>query len=102
MRAVIRLPKERRTRELRIGSDTGLVGVTRYLGHVPEELAGLASAVSERLNDWDINVNPGLLPMSDGDLVVPDIAATAADGRTIAVECFIAGTQLRYGADLSK
>lgn len=86
--AQIRLPREKRRLSLRVGSDTGLIGETRFLGHVPEELSDLGAVLGQRLDGWAVDLQPGLLPLPSGELVVPDLGLVDEQRRSLAVECF--------------
>lgn len=71
---------------LLLSDELGLPGDSAFLGHVPEEIAALATTLRERQPDWTWQ-DPQLLPHPDGEVVVPDLQV-AIGGRTVAVEFF--------------
>lgn len=50
----------------------GLPGDTAFLGHVPEELRDLGAAIAAACPEWRLD-EPQLLPLPDGEIVVPDL-----------------------------
>ena len=71
---------------LALDHDTGLVGDTHFLGHLPDELRGVATQLAAKLPGWSIE-DGQLLPLPSGELVVPDLQVVA-DGATVPVELF--------------
>ncbi len=71
---------------LELSDDTGLVGDTAFLGHVPEELRALADALAAKFPAWTME-EPQLLPLPGGELVVPDLQLVV-DGKRCAIELF--------------
>jgi len=54
---------------------------------VPEELRDLKARLGEGCPEWTLDDTPALVVLDDGEVVVPDLAVTAA-GRTWTVELF--------------
>lgn len=72
--------------ELLLSHEDGLRGDTAFLGHVPEELRALESALAGRLDGWT-SVEPAPLPLPSGELVVPDLRLERG-GRGVSIELF--------------
>jgi predicted nuclease of restriction endonuclease-like RecB superfamily len=65
---------------------TGLPGQRLSAGFVPPELRELITDLTAKLPTWTF-VEPTLLPLPSGEIVVPDLAVQAGD-RTVQIELF--------------
>ena len=63
-----------------------LPGDSAFLGHVPDELRELTTALAGACPGWKLE-EPQLLPLPDGEIVVPDLQLRA-DGATWRIELF--------------
>ncbi len=71
---------------LELDQDTGLVGDSHFLGHLPDELRGIADQLAAKLPGWSVE-DGQLLPLPSGELVVPDLQV-GVDGALFPVELF--------------
>ncbi|MBA3939348.1 MAG: DUF790 family protein, partial [Planctomycetes bacterium] len=71
---------------LELDQDAGLVGDSHFLGHLPDELRGIADQLAAKLPGWSVE-DGQLLPLPSGELVVPDLQV-AVDGALFPVELF--------------
>ncbi len=84
--AWVRPGQERIDHELVLTEELGLRGDTRYLAHIPQEVAHLTQALAEAWPEAHVGEAP-LLPLGGGELAVPDLEVRVG-GRAIAVELF--------------
>ena len=78
--------REHAALRLDLSDALGLVGDTRFLGHVPEEIRIFKKELAEKRSEWQ-QLEPALLTTRNGEVVVPDLQFSVA-GKTVAVECF--------------
>ncbi len=71
---------------LELDQDSGLVGDSHFLGHLPDELRGLAAQLAAKLPGWTVE-DGQILPLPSGELVVPDLQV-GAGGALFPVELF--------------
>lgn len=57
---------------LELSDDSGLIGDSRFLAYMPDELRDLTTSLATRCPDWRIEDGP-LFPLSSGELVAPDL-----------------------------
>ena len=79
--------RERAPLRLLLSDGLGLVGDSRFLGFIPEEIRTLEAEVRRKLPEWKLE-EPQLLPLPNGELVVPDLQLRRPDGRVVTVELF--------------
>nr|MBA3686071.1 DUF790 family protein [Planctomycetota bacterium] len=84
--AELTLPRGGGRARLELSDGLGLPGDSAFLGHVPSELATLEQTVATALPEWHCE-DPALLPMPDGEVVVPDLQLRAGE-RVRRVELF--------------
>ena len=72
--------------ELALSDETGLVGDSRLLGHVPEEVTVFAQTLATACPEWRL-AEPEPIQLPGGELVVPDLCIVAG-GVTTPVELF--------------
>ena len=72
--------------ELILSDELGLVGDTRFLGYIPEEIRTLQSEISAKQPTWKL-VEPQIISLRSGELVIPDLQCEVA-GHLFAVELF--------------
>lgn len=72
--------------ELVLSDETGLIGDTRFLGFIPEEIRTLQREIALKQPTWKL-VEAHVIPLRSGELVIPDLQFEL-DGQIIAVELF--------------
>ena len=86
--ARIKVGKERSLRLLELNHELGLRGHTRFTGHVPEELLNLREKLEAKEPQWTIGEQPPLMPLPNGEVLVPDMEVRLPQGPGILVELF--------------
>ena len=78
LRAQVTPPKakaqQREMSLLTLDHKAPLQGHSHFLAHTPPEIAQCHLAWTDKISPWTVDDNPPLLPMSRGDLAVPDFA----------------------------
>ncbi len=74
--AELSLPRGGGRARLELSDALSLPGDSAFLGHVPEELRDLEATFSSALPEWR-SEDPALLPLPDGEIVVPDLQLRA-------------------------
>lgn len=72
--------------ELKLSDELGLVGDTRFLGFIPDEIRTLHAELARRKPEWRL-VEPQLISLKSGELIAPDLQLEVG-GKSIAVELF--------------
>lgn len=71
---------------LELSDELGLVGDTRFLGYVPEEIRTLERELRAKKPEWTIE-EPQLIALRSGELIVPDLQVRISS-RVVPVELF--------------
>ena len=82
---------DRSTAQLLLNHNAPLQGHSHFLAHTPPEIANCHLAWGDKLLPWTVSDDPPLLPMTRGDLAVPDfqfIHSTASGRKPLYLECF--------------
>jgi predicted nuclease of restriction endonuclease-like RecB superfamily len=78
--------RSRRRGRLELSDALGLVGRSAFIQFIPEELRRLEAMLADRMPEWRCE-EPAVLPLPDGELVVPDLQMRHAE-TVVAIELF--------------